>query len=835
MNHNTKHLFLSLSCLLALFGLFSCDKTVSISDPESTSLSPERVFTLSVATPMSGSTRSIVKDLNSDDILLKWEKDAFAIRLVYHQQGVLVDGGMVAPTSVSTDGMGATIDFTVPQTIDIDAPFDLYAVIGRNVVVRNGKILMAVDAHTMYELTETSSNEDQLLPMFCEIKAITSKDRSLEGHFEHLGSVASIVVKNSSDKPLTLSGFAMVPKDLSQPFYETGSLPFAGNGDLPYIDLLDRQSEPVMIRTKVTYPVYSIAPGEVSYGGFWFRPTTETCPESYLVAYDADTKQSIQSTETKAERPGLAIGKAYYVYAEWDGSQLKFLDEEPIAPLPEDQSFIEITTSKKAGEVIKLNIDAFVNDRRNVWIDLNNNGTRERGEYVTTFTDDKKSQVTEWRLQSSTFRIYGEVSDLVAIDQGITSLDARKARSIESLTIDMNEIKTIDLSQCRALSFLSANTCSTEILTLPESGDLQELYIAENDLKELTIPRAGLFAIDVSGNKALERLSMTSGGYPSLMIVDISDCHLSKSSLESVYDAVRQPTIPKRYSWMYTIYSYGNPGSMKADYMIAVDKGWTVYQTSDETPDTTPLGPDTPDEPTELPLPALAYVAEYNLMTDGSFNTTQKWSQQEYLSYDEVTHMTLPEGYHLPSRAEFSAIFPMKKFKVYFNQNSIKRDQTEEIQLSQSESPREFKSDYYSTDQLVAYGLRYKDDTNEYLSAWRYEHVYTETADGDTDEEYLRVTARPLPATFDGEVEDIATPDFWSSNTEQDVVRIFPAAGFFAPVEVKPYYDHDGYFLTSTKYNKNKMYTADFTRGMVHVGSGGLLTDSFTIRLFKDR
>ena len=72
MNHNTKHLFLSLSCLLALFGLFSCDKTVSISDPESTSLSPERVFTLSVTTPMSGSTRAIVKDLNSDDILLKW-------------------------------------------------------------------------------------------------------------------------------------------------------------------------------------------------------------------------------------------------------------------------------------------------------------------------------------------------------------------------------------------------------------------------------------------------------------------------------------------------------------------------------------------------------------------------------------------------------------------------------------------------------------------------------------------------------------------------------------------------------------------------------------------
>lgn len=150
MKHTS--LTLSLLSLLVLLGMAACTAD-TVGTPETPDpVQGDRTFTLHVSNPSKSGLRAIVKDLNSDDIILKWDKDAFAIHLIYRQEGMLIDGGRIAPSLVTIDGLEALMDFTLPQSVDINKPFDLYAVIGQGVKIRDGKILTRVDAHTMLSL-----------------------------------------------------------------------------------------------------------------------------------------------------------------------------------------------------------------------------------------------------------------------------------------------------------------------------------------------------------------------------------------------------------------------------------------------------------------------------------------------------------------------------------------------------------------------------------------------------------------------------------------------------------------------------------------------------------
>lgn len=819
--------------LLLLAGMAACN-TQEAERPDLPQIRGERTFTLGLSAPQKSATRSILKDLNSSDIVLRWEVNSFDINIVYAQKGRLVDGGQVAPTITSDDHTEALIDLEIPQEIDITDPFDIYAIIGKGVTLRDGKLLVRVDAHTMYNLDERSSNKDSEAPMYCLFKGVTDKDRQLEGTFQHLGTMSSIVVKNSSALPFKVSGFSIVPKEGAEPFYAQGSLPFKGNGDVAYIDLL-RPDEPLtMRRTAITYPVYTIAPGEVAYNAFWFRPTSEQSSEIQVAAYDAESRQVILTEELKPARK-LELGKAYTLYLDWDGRKLTFLDEEPLTPLPEEQGYIELTTEKAVGETIMMNISADYAARQHVWIDLNNDGKREKGEWVTDFSEDMKRPSTAYKLQSQTFRIYGDVTYLTAHNQGITKVDASAATALEVLQIDGNKIESLDLSKCKTLRIISANASGVKEALVPISSVLEEVYLIRNQLKSFSVFGMTMYALDVSENRELTELNLLSDSYPMLMIFGMSECKLSKQAIESVYSKIGEPMIPKMYDWMYTMYSYGNPGSATADYMPLVTKGWTVFQTSGEIPDTKPLEPK-PDEKEDDVQVALAYMAEYNLASDGTFKEDLSWNNQDYLSFDQVESLALPEGYHLPSMEEFSSVFPQERGALMLDTDKTVTDRVERIVVP-GEEEKSYKADYKSTKGLVAYGLRFKSDDNRRLSAWKYERVYKGKDNGDTETDYLRITARHLGPDFDGNIDTISTEDFWKSNSEGDVVRVLPAAGFFAPVEAAPYIDHDGYFLTSTPFRNStkKNYTADFYANTLYIAQGGFKSDSFTIRLFADK
>lgn len=227
---------------------------------------------------------------------------------------------------------------------------------------------------------------------------------------------------------------------------------------------------------------------------------------------------------------------------------------------------------------------------------------------------------------------------------------------------------------------------------------------------------------------------------------------------------------------------------------------------------------------------SLEYVAEYNLGNDGNFLKTNDWNKQEYFSWDQFSELTnIPAGYHMPTREEFAGVFPYEKLLINFNYTGESLGVIEKITVEGATA--EYKADYRDAGNKISYGLRFKDEANSRLSAWRYQRVITDT------EDYLKVTARHLGPDFSGSINEIATEEFWNSNNEKDVTRIFPAGGFFDPIEQFPYYENDGYFLTSTfaPGSTKKIYTADFTKSSAHCASTGYRDDGYMVRLFADK
>ena len=70
----------------------------------------------------------------------------------------------------------------------------------------------------------------------------------------------------------------------------------------------------------------------------------------------------------------------------------------------------------------------------------------------------------------------------------------------------------------------------------------------------------------------------------------------------------------------------------------------------------------------------------------------------------------------------------------------------------------------------TTYALRYK-GTN-LVSAWKYEYIGK-----NTDNCHLKITSRSVYGQTVS-ITDIENDTFWSTNTENDVVRYFPASGW---------------------------------------------------------
>ena len=128
------------------------------------------------------------------------------------------------------------------------------------------------------------------------------------------------------------------------------------------------------------------------------------------------------------------------------------------------------TTDKKVGSEITLTIDAKEADKKDVWVDLNNNGVYDSG------TDVRLSATTaKYRLQGNTVRVYGKVTLLKCDRNEVTSLDVTRNTALERLDMSHNKIKEVNLRNNAQLTYLKVSNLPLVGLDLTANKKLTEL------------------------------------------------------------------------------------------------------------------------------------------------------------------------------------------------------------------------------------------------------------------------------------------------------------------------------------------------------------------------
>ena len=169
---------------------------------------------------------------------------------------------------------------------------------------------------------------------------------------------------------------------------------------------------------------------------------------------------------------------------------------------------IALTTSKKIGEQINLMIDTEEYYRKDVWIDLNNNGKKEIGEEVANFDD-----YVDYTLGSQTITINGNVRLLGAGENKITSLDLSNGTALKFLLCHDNLLTTLDASSCIEMTILNCSDNPLTSLNVNNCVALTELLSTDTELTKL----------DVSNCKSLETLYCWNN---KLTTLDVSVCEM---------------------------------------------------------------------------------------------------------------------------------------------------------------------------------------------------------------------------------------------------------------------------------------------------------------------
>ena len=575
----------SLSLLLSLIilALSACSDR-SINTPEETPASDGQTYTLRITAGPSSETRSIIKDRNSKGILLEWNEGMFDLNIAFVQEGkVRLQRGVEV---LETKGEDCTFEVTLPKGIDADKKFDLYGIVAQDILLKNNRLMVGVGARPLYELTKYSNNKDGYVPVYFCTKEVSVFDEEIKAEFVHLGSLAVVTLKNTSDKPWRLAGMAVRPTDGGTEFYHKGSLPFVGNAEIPYLNIMNLKEAPVDYMTAVTYPDVTIAPGETQHLGFWFCPNTESTPEVSLVAYDAEKREEIISTNTRPARTAIQPGKAYNLYAEWSGTELKLVDSFD-KELPTDLPTIKFTLNSDPAEGIHLSISPSSQEAESTaWIDLNANDTFDPGEAITEFQYDlRKDDMTLYKSTKTTLTIHGDISGFAVsgvsnedkrMVNWLTSLEVSDNSPLKSLVVYNGQITSVDLSGLTRLEELEWVANGTETITLPTDGKtLQSVIVSGNpDLKTIDISSAANLVVLLLEENGLTSIT-TPTIFNGLWIGSLKGNQLERAPLENFMRSLNKGE-QKLAEWMFTLDISDNPGSAKADTSIATAKGWSV-------------------------------------------------------------------------------------------------------------------------------------------------------------------------------------------------------------------------------------------------------------------
>ena len=233
-------------------------------------------------------------------------------------------------------------------------------------------------------------------------------------------------------------------------------------------------------------------------------------------------------------------------------------------------------------------------------------------------------------------------------------------------------------------------------------------------------------------------------------------------------------------------------------------------------------------------------VAEYNIDITGTKFTTSQTNvagNTGYFTWEEAKALTMPDGYHLPTRYEWTAILGSEWSRqdyIYFGRNETKKVLSLTVQIPVEPSSTVTTMACLQDAKLVAaesatYMIRYKDN-DTYRSAWRYSWVDGPIA----GQKVLKIESVPVKA---GLTIDQLNKDYFALPKVSKYVKTIylPATGYNYSKNGSGSGSHrgsNGYYWSATEIGSSIAFYVNFGSTYAYVYSYSNETRRNAVRPF---
>lgn len=331
-----KFLSLFCGCALLLLGHNSCSQAPEAVQ-EWMATSPQRITvtaTLPASSDSARKARAVVQHATGTlKLTTKWQTGD-RVNVIMEQNGKLVRANFTTVRDVSTDGKRCHFTLEVPQGIDAQKPIKVYGACGVNVDIKDNQFVVA--AQPIYRAKSQGT-----APLYFTAE-INKFSEFSDVKFEHLGTYEVVHVQNGTRAQIAVEEARLT----AETAWSLGTKDGKGAWYAPLTDRVWQDGS-----ANVSTEAQAIAPRSEGVFINWYIPNGTLVNPRVSAKVNGST---VTSTAQKEANVKMQAGRAYHVYALWDGQELHFSEKD----LP-DLSVLAISHSERRvgeGHVVLVGI-----------------------------------------------------------------------------------------------------------------------------------------------------------------------------------------------------------------------------------------------------------------------------------------------------------------------------------------------------------------------------------------------------------------------------------------------------------------------------------------------
>lgn len=416
----------------------------------------ENIIRFSASVPNNSARVSLSENPNSLDLEVKFTpQDKFILFLVQNDDITSVETN---PVNISANGKNCDFQIELPTSIDISKSLDIIGYTGfRTEKDANGeyKFIKIIDGEVYFCASPIRGQDlDTFSPPLSfslkDVKVESQKISNLDVTFNHLGSYELIHVHNTSkmDRPANKLEVQLVDTDYTMaPTMSWAHSPYyVGTGTVfPYVSL---SSGRIIEISKGTAYEKSNNPelksGQTASFLTWYVPKKNAkYPRVSVYLKDIAAGYKRWSTDgyySASEEP-IKLGNVYHAYAKLADNGAFLTDSEGVEMVIEEP-YISFTTNIPVGNDITLYTYFSASELNDAFIDLNDNGQKDKGEEIDSTVGYYKKKVQNERIT-----IYGLCESLWIQGQQVTSTKISSTCLLTQLDLRKNNLSKESLDE----------------------------------------------------------------------------------------------------------------------------------------------------------------------------------------------------------------------------------------------------------------------------------------------------------------------------------------------------------------------------------------------------